>query len=256
MPLLATAGAASVRGFRPYSTQSAAGFISATGGTVYVDPTAADYKIHEFTSSSTFSITAAPASAAVEVMMVAGGGRGFYAGGGAGGYIYRASLALGAGSYSVSIGAGGVSGADAGGNTTFAGLTAIGGGGANQSGGSGGGGVDANGGAGLQPTSSSGGFGNAGGNWTGSGSDGGGGGAGGTGSVPTGGAGRTADIASSSGTYATFASGGYGNDDSQSYALPVVVANSGNGGWGGGYSGVTLGQDGQAGIVRIRYKFQ
>jgi hypothetical protein len=34
-----------------------------------------------------------------------------------------------------------------------------------------------------------------------------------------------------------------------------VVANSGNGGWGGGYSSISFGS-GQDGIIRIRYKFQ
>jgi hypothetical protein len=55
--------------------------------------------------------------------------------------------------------------------------------------------------------------------------------------------------------YAVFASGGYGNSSSTSTALPAVVANSGNGGWGGGYSSISFGS-GQDGIIRIRYKFQ
>ncbi len=149
-------------------------------------------------------------------------------------------------------------GTSAGGGSYGGGGAGGGGGGGEAAGGSGGGGVDSNGAAGLQPTSSSGGFGNKGGNWTAFGYDGAGGGAGGAGgdgSSPVGGIGRTADIISSTGSYATFAAGGYGNQNSVSFALPSAVSNSGNGGWGGGYGGVSFGA-GQAGIVRIRYKFQ
>lgn len=255
MPVLSTVGAASLRAFGAFRpTSSAAQFIVATGGTVYVDPSNADYKIHQFTSSSTFTITACPVSATIQLMMVGGGGGGLYAGGGGGGYIYRPAFSVSVGSYSAVVGAGGgvqVSGGD----TTFGGLTALGGGSPNNAGGSGGGGRDAVGGAGLQPTSSSGGFGNKGANWTSFGNDGGGGGAGGAGGLPAGGAGRTADIISSGGFYFTFATGGHGNLSSTSYAIPNVVANSGNGGWGGGYNGISFGE-GQAGIIRIRYKFQ
>jgi len=255
MPVLSTVGGASLRAFGAFLHGSgAASFISASGGTEYNDPTDANFKIHEFTANQSFVISASPPGATIQLMMVGGGGGGAYGGGGGGGYIYRPSFSIGAGSYSVSVGSGGVFGTN-GGNTTFSGLIAIGGGGRSAQGGSGGGGVDQNGGAGLQPTSASGGFGNKGGNWTSFGNDGGGGGAGGAGSVPSGGGGRFADIISSAGTYAVFSQGGYGNSNSTSNALPPVLANSGNGGWGGGYSGVSF-QDGQAGIVRIRYKFQ
>ena len=255
MPLLSTVGGASFRGFAGYNVKAPAPFIVATGGTVYVDPTATDYKVHEFTSSSNFSITSCPPSSTIQVMMVGGGGGGNYGGGGAGGYVFRSNFAVGTGTYSVVVGAGGAAGASDGGNTSFGGLVALGGGRPNTSGGSGGGGVDMNGGAGLQPTSATGGNGNAGGNWTSSGNDGGGGGAGGAGSVPDGGLGKTADIVNSSGVLTTFAAGGYGNSSSVSQELPAVVANSGNGGWGGGYGGIDFGA-GQDGIVRIRYKFQ
>ena len=259
MPLLSTVGGASFRGFAAYNVVVSAPFIVATGGTVYVDPTNADYKIHQFTSSSNFVITDCPSSPTVELMMVAGGGGGRYGGGGAGGYIWRTAFAVGLGTYSVGVGSGGGAGGSNGGDTTFGGLTALGGGGGGETaGGSGGGGVDSNGEAGLQPTSSSGGFGNRGGNWTAFGYDGAGGGAGGVGgdgSSPVGGLGRTADIISSTSAFATFASGGYGNQNSVSFALPSAVSNSGNGGWGGGYSSISFGS-GQAGIVRIRYKFQ
>jgi hypothetical protein len=259
MPLLSTTGAAGARAFGLFGSTPAAAFIAATGGTVYVDSTNADYKIHQFTASSNFVITDCPPSATIELMMVAGGGGGRYGGGGAGGYIWRPSFSVGLGTYSVSVGSGGAAGGYNGGDTTFGGLTAIGGGGGGEAaGGSGGGGVDSNGAAGLQPTSASGGYGNKGGNWTSGGYDGAGGGAGGAGgdgTLPVGGAGRTADVISSTGSFATFASGGYGNQNSVSFDSPAVVANSGNGGWGGGYSSISFGA-GQAGIVRIRYKFQ
>lgn len=258
MPLLATVGGASARGFgftKP--SVSITSFIVASGGTVYTDPTNANYKIHQFTTSGTFVITSAPVNPTVEVMMVGGGGGGSFGGGGAGGYIYESAFGVSTGSFSVTVGAG--SGGQ-GNDTTFSTLVALGGGFINSSGGSGGGGVDGNGGAALQPTSASGGFGNAGGNWTSPGNDGGGGGAGGAGSVPNGGDGRTANIASSDGAFADFAKGGWGVSNSVAYALPAIVANSGNGGWGGGYldsnNNSVNAQPGQDGIVRIRYQFQ
>ena len=255
MPVLSTVGGASLRAFGAFRATSASPFIVATGGTVYVDPTDADFKIHEFTTSDTFAITTSPLLSTIQLMMIGGGGGGGSGGGGAGGYIYRPSFSIGVGSYSVVVGSGGVFSFN-GGNTTFSGLIALGGGGTNSQGGSGGGAIGQSGGAGLQPTSASGGFGNKGGDWGYSeGNDGGGGGAGTAGSIPAGGAGRVADIINSSGTAQVLAQGGYGNQDSTSFALPAVLANSGNGGWGGGYSGISF-QDGQAGIVRIRYKFQ
>lgn len=74
-----------------------------------------------------------------QVLLVAGGGAGSGGGGGAGGLLFYNSVSLQAGeSYWVSIGAGGTSGGS-GYNTTFNGLTAIGGGGPGAPGGSGGG---------------------------------------------------------------------------------------------------------------------
>jgi len=263
MPVLSTVGAASLRAFGAFRPSAAAvSFISATGGTVYTDPSNADYKIHQFTGNGTFTVTAMPSGATVQLMMVAGGAGGDFGGGGAGGYIYRSTFSVSPGSFSVVIGSGGATG-QSGGDTTFGGLTAIGGGAPGTSGVSGGGGTATltAGGSGLQPTSSSGGYGNAGGVYGGVGFDGGGGGAGGTGNLPTaGGVGRTSDIISSSSTYETVAAGGYGNRFGNSVDSPDATANSGNGGWGGGYddpSGNPISaQVGQAGIVRIRYKFQ
>lgn len=250
MPIISTIGGASARGFGAFRVGSAASYIVATGGSI---TTIGDYKIHEFTSSGTFTITSAPAAATLEAMVVGGGGGGRYGGGGAGGYVYNSALPVSAGSYSVTIGSGGGEGAD-GGNSTFSTITALGGGGATRNGGSGGGGVDGLGGAGLQPSSASGGSGNAGADWESNGNDGGGGGAGGVGSIPDGGAGITAQIANSSGVFDTLARGGPGNRDSESTAY-TPTANSGGGGTGGGYNAVDFGS-GAAGIVRIRYRFQ
>lgn len=259
MPLLSSIASASVRGFGAFRPSTPGSFIAASGGTIYTDPTNANYRIHEFTTSGTLTVTTVPTGSTIELMMVGGGGGGLFGGGGAGGYVWRPTFSISEGSYFVGIGSGGASFSN-GNSTTFAGLTAIGGGTRNSSGGSGGGGVDGSGGAALQPTSTTGGYGNAGANWTGGGFDGGGGGAGSSGFVPDGGAGRTADIISSSGTFATFAQGGWGVANSVAYELPEVVANSGNGGWGGGYDdengNYINSSPGQDGIVRIRYRFQ
>ena len=101
----------------------------ATGGTV---STSGGYTIHAFTGSGTFTANQA---VTVEALLVAGGGGGGggllnimnAGGGGGGGVLLNTALSLSATSYSVTVGAGGASGLN-GGNTTFAGLTAIGGG--------------------------------------------------------------------------------------------------------------------------------
>lgn len=250
MPIVSTIGGASARGFGAFRAASAASYIVATGGTI---TTSGNYKIHEFTSSGTFTVTSAPAGATVEAMLVGGGGGGRYGGGGAGGYVYNSALAVSVGSFAVTVGAGGSDGAN-GSNSVFSTIIALGGGGATRSGGSGGGGVDGVGGVALQPSSASGGLGFAGGDWESNGNDGGGGGAGGAGGVPTGGAGVTAGIANSSGVFDTVAAGGPGNRDSESTAY-TPAANSGGGGTGGGYNAIDFGA-GAAGVVRIRYRFQ
>jgi len=154
----------------------------ASGG---VETTAGGYKIHTFNSNGTFTVTSAPPSATVDYLMVgAGGGGGAtsrgncgHGGGGAGGLIYRTAEAITAGTYAIVIGTGGTgcindsttpkANALNGNNTTFKGLTALGGGGANcgpadvrnaNDGGSGGGGQHASngnllGGNALQPSS-------------------------------------------------------------------------------------------------------
>jgi len=124
--------------------------ISATGGNQTPSSGLAPgngYKYHVFTSTgpSSFVVSSAPAVATIEILMVAGGGGGgwLHYGGGAGGVIFYgstptpvtwgSSLPIVAGSYSLSVGAGGntpASGADSpaptpaliaahGGDTTF-----------------------------------------------------------------------------------------------------------------------------------------
>ena len=83
-------------------------YFTATGGTI---TTVGNYKVHTFTSSGTFAVTAAPAGAIVEVMCVAGGGGGGNdnaGGGGAGGLVFNSAYSVSAGdSITVTIGSGG-----------------------------------------------------------------------------------------------------------------------------------------------------
>lgn len=162
---------------------------SATGGTI---TTSGGYTIHTFTSSGTFSVTG---SGFVDVLMFGGGGasgggnggigRGT-GGGGAGGYVLSYNVDVSIGNLPVEVGNGGTPYSAAaggnGGNSTFSGLTAIGGGGGGtpngtgRSGGSGGGaGGNAGGGSGTSGQGYNGGSGGIGMN------SGGGGGAGGQG---------------------------------------------------------------------------
>ena len=175
MPLLSSIASASVRGFSGYGLSSGATFIAATGGTV---TESGNYRYHTFTSSGTFTVSAAPSGKFIDFIIVAGGGSaalGGGAGGGGGGVVEKLSQSISNGSFSVTVGTGGASGA-AGNNSLFKGETALGGGqgngsGLGYSGGSGGGGTTG-GGAALQPTSASGGYGNAGSNAAGGGAGG------------------------------------------------------------------------------------
>lgn len=303
MPVLSTVGAASFRSFGfglkgaitpeplppgptppppPYSD-----FIVATGGSVYVDPYNANYKIHQFTGGDVFNVISCPPDATVEAMAIAGGGSGEYGGGGAGGYVYKPSVPVSIGTFSIAVGSGAINYAVSGGNTTFlgynVGVWALAGGNAtaifpevSTSGGSGAGGTDTynsplvlNGGAATQPTSASGGYGNKGAPWfgegtngLGSGSNGGGGGAGSAGFEEQGGSGRSVDIVSSSGAFETVCRGGWGSRNGVAYALPAVVAGQdwGNGGWGGKLNDENGNYleygPGRPGLLRVRYKFQ
>jgi hypothetical protein len=108
-------------------------FITATGGTI---TTYSGYKVHTFTGSGTFQITANVASKTFDVMVVGGGGGGnsanvayfpSAAGGGGGGGVRTLSGQTGTvTSYTVTIGSGGAS-ASAGGTTSLASSSVAGG---------------------------------------------------------------------------------------------------------------------------------
>jgi len=125
-----------------------------TGGTI---TTSGSYRVHTFTSSSSFVVPSGLSLSNVEYLVIAGGGgggghsaNGYYndggGGGGAGGYRNSVSgetsggnssaetaLSLSAGSYTVTIGAGGTSQSNAnannGSNSVFGSITSTGGGG-------------------------------------------------------------------------------------------------------------------------------
>lgn len=122
------------------ATWSSVGGIAATGGTV---TNVGGYTVHTFNSSGTFTVTTG--SGTVELLVVAGGGQGGAndgtanesgGGGGAGGLVYVSAFPVAAGTYSITIGAGG-SGATgpgdarngvAGSDSVFGSFTATGGG--------------------------------------------------------------------------------------------------------------------------------
>ena len=119
--------------------------ISATGGVI---TEVGEYRIHRFNSSSTFTLSSLiGTSLPVEYLIVAGGGGGGMdmGGGGGGGGVLTGSHILTPGSYTITVGAGGAGApaagtngqpsshqytipATAGGNSSFNGLTSIGGG--------------------------------------------------------------------------------------------------------------------------------
>jgi len=281
-------------------------YITATGGTV---TTTGNYKIHTFTGPGTFCVSgggnAAPCSGSgsnvVDYLVVAGaGGAGSdnAGGGGAGGYrespgtangSYTVSplgaspavaLAVPAGGYPITVGAGGAGGGlpsapgVTGGVSTFSTITSAGGGGgsgdANNTsqnpgpgtpGGSGGGGafgsnppVRVGGNGNVPPVSPP--QGNGGGNANASSRGGGGGGATG-GGIPgdSGGAGGSGATSNITNTPTPRASGGLGGPSS-AHTGAAGPANSGTGGAGPGPGGATLGGNGGSGIVVIRYKYQ
>lgn len=125
--------------------------VVASGGTT---TTVSGYKYHTFTSGGSFTVTY---GGVVDILVVAGGGGGGYdasGGGGAGGYISNQAVSIAAGTYTVTIGAGGAGATGgtggSGSSSSFIGgsisTTATGGGGGGgkqqngSSGGSGGGG--------------------------------------------------------------------------------------------------------------------
>ena len=202
------------------------------------------YKIHTFATAGTATFTVTPPNAlTVKVLVVGGGGGGgattnlYGGGGGAGGLVYSRTMSLTPGTYQVVVGAGGPT-ETVGGNSTFNGLVAYGGGyggasttaGGNGGCGGGGGGVLSSvGGTGSQ------GFGGSQGNAQNVGGGGGGGmGAGGATSRPLAGAGTN---------------GFRGGDGAQVQitGTPTYYAGGGGGGGGNGVSGGAVGGEGGGG---------
>ena len=85
--------------------------MAATGGTV---TTSGNYKIHTFTSSGTFTVTAVNSGGTVDSLVVAGGGGGgsYIGGGGGAGGMRTSQKTLSAQGYTITVGAGGGSRAD------------------------------------------------------------------------------------------------------------------------------------------------
>jgi hypothetical protein len=288
-PFLSTPGTFKVK-------KSPVVYMVATGGDLIT--TSGSYKVHTFTTvgTSSFTINSIGSTPSIEYLIVGGGGAGGSnnncGGGGAGGLIYNtASLSVGA--YAITIGqsgsvASGVSNGNNGGNSTFNGLIALGGGGgggstAGSNGGSGGGnggggfgGTDSGGGAGLQPTSSYGGFGNKGGFSAGASSYPGGGGggagaAGGNGSGANGGNGGNGKAYAFAGALTYYAgggggslnpgtagTGGLGGGGNGRSTIGVGIAATGYGSGGGGGLSAGSGGEGGAGspgIILIKYRY-
>jgi len=256
-------------------------YAATSGGTI---TTVGANRVHSFTTTGTTSITfLVPVTA--QILVVAGGGGGggnngsasAGGGGGAGEFYTSASYSIATGTYTVTVGAGGVagiaSGADGGngGDSVFGSLIANGGGGGStagsgrpgRDGGSGGGcgrGGAVTGGASVK---TAGGLGNSGGNTVevsntsaagGGGSASAGTNASATGATPVpGGAGTTNSIRTGSGV--TYASGGTGGARYGTYTPSAGTTNRGDGGDGApaGTGTAVNGAAGSAGIVVISY---
>jgi hypothetical protein len=249
------------------------------------------YTYQVFTGQTPYTINFPTGGIVCDILMVGGGGGGgggAGGGGGGGGVVYKTAYTINAGSYIISVGAGGIGGSTTttagsnGSNTTFGNLlTALGGGGgggdAGQlnglSGGSGGGAANetqvGSRGSSTQPTSASGGYGNVGGLASndapqyGGGGGGGGGGVGGAGSGSNGGSGGVGIIINITGSSVYYAGGGAGGAFSGAIASGGL-GGGGNtnqngtintGGGGGSKSSKSNGNAGSggSGIVIIRY---
>jgi hypothetical protein len=269
------------------AAQTVGNSIKAIGGNISFDGT---YVYHSFNTSGTFTPTT---NLTADYILVAGGGAGGGGnggGGGAGGLIYRTNQSFSPSSYGITIGAGGSGGltndrGPSGSNSSFAGLTAIGGGGGGGfntnaiggSGGSGGGGssYDGTGNTTIAGGTATSGQGNNGGTGTnGSGypyHGGGGGGAGAVGSNATllvsgnggsgslyfgqyyaGGGGGGGDKGSGTTTAGTGGLGGGGLGGTPATTAVAGLTNTGGG--GGGEGGGGGGANGGSGVVIIRYK--
>jgi hypothetical protein len=240
------------------------------------------YQVHTFTSNGTF--TTGPFAGAVQVLIVGSGGSGgadVGGGGGGGGVIYSSGLGLnGNTAYTVNVGSG-VStpntqpGSGNNGNpSTFAGLTAYGGGwggywqngnGGNPGGCGGGGtgynpsyGSSANYGSGTPGQGYPGGYGSTGGP-IGDGAGGGGGGAGGAGGNASGGVGGSGGVgyqSNISGTSYYYGGGAGGVDDAGNPNASNGTPGTGGGGVGGGSATYYGGGAGGIGNNTITYSYQ
>ena len=255
--------------------------MTATGGVISDYTSGSDvYRAHVFTSSGTFDVSAIGSFGAdVEYLVVGGGGGGGGSrggGGGAGGYRTGTGLPISAspGSYTVTVGSGGVLGqtpgtaGGSGNNSVFSTITSAGGGGGGGAasvnggnGGSGGGGAGPNGsgGTGNTPPSSPS-QGNSGGSGStppafGAGGGGGSGGAGGNGSSSAAGTAGPGTSSSITGTSVTYAAGGAGGDNTSDANGTPGTHSTGNGG-GGAKNGpaARFGGSGGSGVVVVRYQ--
>lgn len=245
----------------------------ATGGTISYS---GNYKIHTFTSSGTFTISANPNNLNVEYLVVGGGGGGgeTIGGGGGGGNVQTGNITSAAvQAYTITVGAGGAGGYD-GQNGSYPGgvsgnnssitatgvsITANGGGGGggynlsgSGTGGGHGGGQGAGGGSAVAAGPGNNAGGSSGSN-SNSGAGGGGAGAAGTPSTSgTCGAGGAGIASSISGTLAYYAGGGGGGARNASGGNGAVGGSSvgGTGGTGGGSSPFAITtQGGTSGIT-------
>ena len=252
-------------------------FITATGGTITTVCT--NFKVHTFTSSGTFAISAGGGPLAkIDYMVIAGGAGGASGGGGGGAGGYRESSGTSSGSFTVSplgacvaaiqgsvasfpitVGAGGAAGPTSGPATgaagsvsTFSTITSAGGGGGGKSviganGGSGGGSHGAPGvGSGNTPPVSPP-QGNDGGTQgpEGQGAGGGATAVGGNGSAPDGGTGGVGATSSINGTPTARAGGGSGGGSNAAGGGPAP-SGGGSGGTGPGPGGPGAGTAGTA----------
>jgi len=234
--------------------------VIATGGTItQITDGGVNYKVHTFTSSGAFAVTG-PLD--IQYLVVAGGGggnnginNGSSGGGGAGGLIYKDVAVTISSDQTITIGSGGISGANGGDSSLETLAITIGGGRGGGEfvsyngaiGGSGGGGgmkfgETGNGGAGTSPQGNAGSVAAA---LDGIRQGGGGGGFSAAAIDRFGGAGF---VSSFDGTSKTYSKGGDSITDTNGIDAP---ANTGNGGEGAGSEGI--GSKGGSGIVIIRY---
>jgi hypothetical protein len=256
----------------PATVSILVGVVSATGGTVtnYTEG-GTNWTAHIFTNKAASTSLVFSVGGNVEVLVVAGGGGGggYTGGGGGAGGLLQGITNVTAQNYAILVGDGGAGSsaqgavAASGGNSSFAGLVALGGGG-----GAGNTSLGANGGSGGAN-----GYGNVGANGLGTagqGNDaggngcGGGGGAGAPGGTGKGGAGGAGVTNSITGTATAYAGGGGGGN----FSAPAGNGGVGGGGNGGGNPGTpntggggggqsqnsaTPGGKGGSGIVIVRY---